>query len=791
MKETTELIGSSHKTHIDQQNENSHIDDAKNTNSKANKKKIKVPVSSVKEQKSSGKSKIMDPVIFVKKTKLENIIPNVEKRLKIYETIDRSHRIITYVYQFINLYFIYLYDNDLPMPIIDNTLIRIIIRVIIKKNREARKSKEEDYMLLHYNIKHFYKKHFKEQMVDAAGLFSDNLSNIINYQINDIVKNIENNIKEHFIEHVNRLVNCYFDKKQILDNVNNQNISNKEKDNIEKNFLDKLKKIKKELLTVPIKKWNKYEIDSDSESENCCFWMTDIDENSYVSRANNKIIPDDYFYDEDDSDTELNYSSWKEDNERYSDIEKNIKSWIIKQKDELYTKKLYAKNSIYYDVCVHPQDYIKQMIYLNKELQKIDNINKVQFQENYKKISLFRALPLRTSLIPTYVTIDTNCLIDILEVEDPMKYRSNIVENSEVLWGIICNLNIKEFRRNGYKFHNMIMTDGVACSILFHKVDKNGNPIHARSGQSNHDDEYIEKSIITNDMKDKTVVVIDPNYGDIIHCVAEMPIEAQEITFKNRSGETKTRNIKENTITKFRYTQTQRRQEQGLDRYTKIRNIKNEETIINGKTVKQHEQELCGYNSKLYDFEQFKAYIKKKNEINGLLRAHYSAELFRKFKFNVYINTQKSEAKMINNFTEKFGGPEGCLLVIGDFDKKNNMKGKEPTINRKTRKIFRLRGYKPYKVNEYCTSKKCSRCENDVETFLRREMKNKKTGKKKIIKVWGLVRCKAKTCKLIFNRDTNACLNMLKIVKSVLKEKGRPVAYKRKKKLPVRRKSVR
>jgi hypothetical protein len=71
---------------------------------------------------------------------------------------------------------------------------------------------------------------------------------------------------------------------------------------------------------------------------------------------------------------------------------------------------------------------------------------------------------------------------------------------------------------------------------------------------------------------------------------------------------------------------------------------------------------------------------------------HYENKLFRKLKLNRYINTQKSESKMIKNFKKKFGNPENtiCVCVMGDFDKSNNrMKGIEPVICKRFRKLFR------------------------------------------------------------------------------------------------------
>ena len=82
--------------------------------------------------------------------------------------------------------------------------------------------------------------------------------------------------------------------------------------------------------------------------------------------------------------------------------------------------------------------------------------------------------------------------------------------------------------------------------------------------------------------------------------------------------------------------------------------------------------------------------------MNNILFDHYNKYIHRKLKFNRYINTQKSESKMINNFKNKYGDSDNVLVIMGDYDKENNMKGKEPVICKRFRKIFRNNGYELY-----------------------------------------------------------------------------------------------
>lgn len=124
------------------------------------------------------------------------------------------------------------------------------------------------------------------------------------------------------------------------------------------------------------------------------------------------------------------------------------------------------------------------------------------------------------------------------------------------------------------------------------------------------------------------------------------------------------------------------------------------------------------------------------------------------------------------------GKSVNTMIIMGDYDKKDNIKGKEPTICKKFRKIFRNHKYEVYLVNEFNTSKLCNECENECETFLERISKKPKN-KGKLTICWGLVRCN-NGCKLIHNRDKNACLNMFKIVECLFKGNRRPKKYCRK-----------
>ena len=556
-------------------------------------------------------------------------------------------------------------------------------------------------------MRDFYNDVYKQSIYDNENILYDGLSYILAYEAIDIHKNITTNIKEHFITHLHKFVNLSFNLK-------------KQKDEI-KQIKDK--DIRKEKYKAITDELNKVKYDLLSLSNN---FQSDVKYHNWIKEQRKHILPN---------------------------------------------KTTFDMDSVHYDLCSNIQDYLKPYIYINKQLEAFDDEN----------IRLFNVLPLRSNIVPKHVCIDTcglimNCLGDesttehiknykkINENEEKGKEEKDKKTNQYKLWYRFFNLNDKIFKKKQYDFNYMIKTDGISVSILFVRLDENEKPIKYNPYQtpSNENIKYIEDVKITDEIKSKKVVCIDPNYSDLIYCGS-----------KDENDNLQT----------FRYTQNQRRMETRVKKYSKFIDDLNKQTIIDDKNVKELETVLSHYNKKTCNFESFKDYLTQKNKLNYLLYIHYENRLFRKLKLNRYINTQKSESKMVNNFKKKFGKPEKVVCVMGDFDKGNNhMKGLEPVICRRFRKLFRNAGYKTYLVNEFRTSKLCNCCHQEIEPFLTREShrpNDYQTGRK--ITIHGLLSHKENklNCEIIHNRDKNAVQNMLYIVKHIFEKGKRPEVFSR------------
>ena len=635
------------------------------------------------------------------KDNINNMIKDQTILPIINDLVNRTNKIVIHAYQFIKLYCIYQYENNIQFPVIDKAFICDVFKVLTIRKCNKGGYTEKNMPIQLKCLTTFYKTHYANTIYNNETIYYDKLSYVLPYEAIDMTTNINNNIQKHFIDHLNKYVNIVFNIKEKSTQITKENKDKNIRKELHKKLYDEIGKVKKDLI-------------------NFTDFTSDIIYHDWIREQKNKLFP-------------------------------NRNSFI--------------KDSIHYDLKVNTQDYLISMFHISNELEKL---NEVRIQNEEKQIRLFNVLPLRTNIVGKNICIDTCALISNFLGDEPTSmhlkdYKKE--KNQYDLWNRFFKLNKRVFKKGPkYTFSFMIRTDGISGCSLFVRTDTDGNPLKKTNKNKKCCEEvntdYIEKTELTDELRRMKVVCADPNYSDLIYCGA-----------KDEDGKLQT----------FRYTQNQRRLETRLKKYNKIMDKINKETKIQDETIKEIETTLSNYNSKTCNYNKFMEYCVEKNNINYKLYNHYEERLFRKFKLNRFTNTQKSELKMVNNFSNKFGKPENTIFVMGDYDKGDyNMKGLEPVICKKFRRIFKNAGYKTFLVNEFRTSKLCNCCHNELEHFLERpsqKPKLKKEGKTEICH--GLLRCQSvkHKCEIIHNRDKNAVHNMLNIVSSVLNTGKRPDAF--------------
>ncbi len=415
-------------------------------------------------------------------------------------------------------------------------------------------------------------------------------------------------------------------------------------------------------------------------------------------------------------------------------------NWITEQKKHILpNKEKFQKQSIYYDLKCKPIDYFPSMITMMKYIEN-----------NNETIS--NVFPLRSSITPGYIRLDTITIVYLLLRKEQGKKgyycsQGNTKKHEDKIWKFFFRTEKKVFRKNDFSFHHMISTDGVGVSILFIRDDLVGKQLPSAKKCVSRE-LYIDELDDYSALQNKKIIAIDPGKEDLIYCVDSASKDA---------------NV-------FRYSQNQRRKETKMKKYNNII-LGMKTNKINGKSIIDYETELSLYNRKILCIDKFKSYINEKNRINHILFAFYSKYLFRKLKFGRHINTKRNEQKMINDFKKIYGNPDEVVICIGDWEQREQMKYKEPTLGIGIRTLFRRNKYKVYLVDEFRSSCKCSKCNGGIcEKFMVR--KNPRPNKDYMRLVHGLLRCKS-GCG-VWNRDRNGSSNIYKIAYQAINKLERP-----------------
>jgi hypothetical protein len=275
---------------------------------------------------------------------------------------------------------------------------------------------------------------------------------------------------------------------------------------------------------------------------------------------------------------------------------------------------------------------------------------------------LYQPIPLRTEIIPKYITFDTACLISLFCPEkgkDGKKTKKgellkNIKEKQRDIWSSFIDLNNKIFRNKHYQFSYQLQTDGVGCSLLFIRKDlaenkKWGSKIPVVEEKEYPQLETLDDQIIE-ELKPRKIIGCDPGKRSLIYMV-------------------------DDEGNRLQYTAPQKRIESKSKRNTYVLCIeKRRYGIIEKETV------LSVQNGKTSKLEKFKTYLVEKTHLNNETKEFYQREVWRKMKFRTYSYGKKSVDVFLNKIKETFG--DNLLIGYGNWSRDTQMKHFMPTMNK-------------------------------------------------------------------------------------------------------------
>jgi len=450
--------------------------------------------------------------------------------------------------------------------------------------------------------------------------------------------------------------------------------------------------------------------------------------------------------------------------------------------------------SYYYDIKMEPSKYLKHMIFMCLELERME-------------CKSFQFFPLQTNCIPKHIQLDTKALVELFidttkhqklldvwiktETSNKKGQPKNktkaglylcLEANKEFIWNEFFNISQT---RNNYAFDYTIITDGYSVSLRFlhtnyveaEKTKKNRmkEAKKALSGLTNDEKENrkAEKEIKLKNRpkptkKAKSVELPEFPYIDE---VPKAELEGKHIFVD--PGKRSLFSMMDDDEKFYSYTNRMYLRETKRLKYQAL--LKNHKDRVGITAV---EQELNKYNSKSCNIEKFKVYISAKLEANKTAVPLYKDVKFRQYKWYAYINKQRAEDTMVSKITKKYS--KDHIIIIGDWSigkqMRNFISTPNLTLKRKLQKAFKV-----YNIDEFRTSCLSYKTEEVCENLYLRFVNDPKQKERKIHSI--LTYQMENNRKGCINRDKNGCKNIQKVFNSYIETGERPERYRREYKL--------
>ena len=499
---------------------------------------------------------------------------------------------------------------------------------------------------------------------------------------------------------------------------------------------------------------------------------------------------------------------------------KKYHNWINQHKNNMFPSEF--TDSYEFDVKNNPHKYIKHMIYMCLELEKLE-------------VKSFQFFPLRTNIAPKYIPIDTKSIIEILVDKIKIKELGKNVKqdllddiegNKHNIWSQYFNLDNPIFYQKEYSFDYRISTDCLGVSIqLIHNdlIEKSNQQKHNRKNKKQQMKETCKD--MSQEEKEKfkeNLEIIQKKDQEKIKLQNKQIRDKMRANFKKLSKEDKViekqkindeKKLKNKNYVEFPYLEElDEKQLEVLEnnnwvvvdpgkktllymknkngktlRYTNRRHITKTKRLKYQKLIKNYKDKneiteienlLSNYNSKTCDYKKFKKYIRSKNIINEELFDKYKEDIFRKYKWYGYINRKKAETDLVRDIKKTFGND--AIIVYGDWSISKQMRNFISTPNlglkRKLAEYLTI-----YNLDEFRTS--LLNCKNEDKN----ENLYLPDRKKVVRKLHSVLTCQTeKNRSGCINRDENSVNNMIKLVKYYLLNKNekeiknrRPLKFRR------------
>ena len=589
-------------------------------------------------------------------------------------------------------------------------------------------------------FKKFYNDEFKE-LINNDELDGSLLSRINDHCATSMLTCIENNIKMHFLNHLRKFVNQMFknELEEIL-----SNLKGKEREKKKRELNNELRILKDDLI------------------------------------GNTKICNNKYHL------------------------------WLDTYRHQILPSKF--TESYTFDIKDNPQKYLEYMINMNIILEK-------------KELKQFQFFPLRTDITSKYISIETKTLVELFIKKNKNEYLTNIEKYKNELWNKYFKMSKKIFRMKYYTFDFTILTNGYSTSVRFlhesfvesekkkkanmvnlskiakknnknlsndekirlkdkkTKEKKEADTIRKLRHKINKQIEKIGKKKLTKEEKEeieeerkielegKTKEEHRRGYNEFPYLDELIEDDLEEVKIKKKiyidPGKRSLFYMTDDYNNILNYSNRRRLRETKRLKYTRLReNYKKKNPIFN------KEKEMNKYNSKTCNYDKFKEYIKHKYILNKeLFESYNNVDYFKKLNWYSYMNTKRSESKLINLIKETYGSD--IIIIIGDWSIRKQMRNFISTPNLTLKRVL-SREFKVYNFDEYRTSCLNYKTEERCKNLYLPDRKNR------MRKMHAILTYQLENNRLgCINRDRNGVYNIRKLVHHYLKTGERLSKYRR------------
>jgi len=467
------------------------------------------------------------------------------------------------------------------------------------------------------------------------------------------------------------------------------------------------------------------------------------------------------------------------------------------------------EESYYYDIKITPYKYLKHMIFMCLELEKLERKS-------------FQFFPIQTNCIPRHIQVDTKTLVElfvdtekhqhlldrwITNTKTTTKKNGNTItknktkvdlytcleENKEFIWDAFWD--VKQTRKN-YLFDYTIITDGYETSLRFlhnncvetekakkQRMKDGKKALHGltkeekdklKETKKEEQKEKVKKQRLENKEKPKKSKKEMKKKNPEFPYIDEVPkeqLEGKHIYVD--PGKRDLFSMMDDDGEFFRYSNKQYLKETKRLKYQAL--LKNYKDKLGITAV---EEELNQYNSKTCNLQKFQEYVAKKLQINNEIVPLYRDLKFRKYKWYAYINKKRTEDNMVNKIANKYS--KDHIIVIGDWSigkqMRNFISTPNLTLKRKLQQTFKV-----YNIDEFRTSCLSYKTEEVCDNLY---LKFKNDPKQKNREMHSILTYQMENKRIgCINRDKNGCKNIQKVFKCYMETGERPERYKREYKL--------